>query len=177
MRAIVYTSNTGSTARYAKMLSHQIVVPAYSMEEAKEKVKPGAEIIYLGWIMAGTVKGYADAAKKYKVLAVCGVGMGQTGTQLVEVRTKNKVPQSIALFTLQGNFDIKKLHGIYKMMMNVMVKTAGRALADKPDRTPEEDDMLDMMRNGNERVKIQNLSEIMQWYELKKLEKNVNYME
>lgn len=31
MRAIVYTSNTGSTEKYAKMLSHQICVPSYSM--------------------------------------------------------------------------------------------------------------------------------------------------
>ena len=29
-----------------------------------------------------------------------------------------------------------------------MVKTAGKGLANKPDRTPEEDDMLDMMVNG-----------------------------
>ena len=82
MRAIVYTSNTGSTEKYAKMLSHQICVPSYSMEEAKTKVKPGAEIIYMGWIMAGKIKGYPEAARKYRIQAVCGVGMGQTGTQL-----------------------------------------------------------------------------------------------
>ena len=64
MRAIVYTSNTGSTEKYAKMLSHQICVPSYSMEEAKTKVKPGAEIIYMGWIMAGKIKGYPEAARK-----------------------------------------------------------------------------------------------------------------
>lgn len=90
MRAIVYTSNTGSTEKYAKMLSHQICVPSYSMEEAKTKVKPGAEIIYMGWIMAGKIKGYPEAARKYRIQAVCGVGMGQTGTQLAEVRTKTK---------------------------------------------------------------------------------------
>ena len=39
MREIVYTSNTGSTAKYAKMLSHQIVVPAYSIKEAEKKVE------------------------------------------------------------------------------------------------------------------------------------------
>ena len=27
----------------------------------------GAEIVYLGWIMAGLVKGYALAAKRYRV--------------------------------------------------------------------------------------------------------------
>lgn len=168
MRAIVYTSNTGSTEKYAKMLSHQIVVPAYSMKEADKRVKPGAEIIYLGWIMAGKIKGYAEAARKYKVRAVGGVGMGQTGTQLAEVRTKSKIPQNIPLFTLQGTFDVKKLHGVYKFMMNIMIKTVGKELADKTDRTPEEDDMLDMMMKGSERVKVQNLNELIHWYELKK---------
>lgn len=165
MRAIVYTSNTGSTEKYAKMLSHQIIVPAYSMKEADKRVKAGAEIIYMGWIMAGKIKGYTEAARKYNIQAVCGVGMGQTGTQLVEVRTKNKVSQRIPLFTLQGTFDIKKLHGVYKMMMNVMIKTAGKALADKSDRTPEEDDMLDMMLSGSERVNAENLKYIIDWYD------------
>ena len=165
MEVIVYTSNTGSTEKYAKMLSQQIAVPAYSMKEAEKKVRSGAEIIYLGWIMAGKIKGYAEAVKRYKVQAVCGVGMGQTGTQLAEVRTNNKIPQSIPLFTLQGTFDIKKLHGVYKMMMKVMVKTAGKALADKTDRTAEDDDMLDMMLNGSNRVKAENLNDIIKWYE------------
>lgn len=110
----------------------------YSMKEAEKKVNSGAEIIYMGWIMAGKIKGYPEAARKYNIKAVCGVGMGQTGTQLTEVRAKNKIPQRIPLFTLQGTFDIRKLHGVYKMMMNVMVKTAGKALADKSDRTSEE---------------------------------------
>ena len=61
--------------------------------------------------------------------------------------------------------DVKKLHGVYKMMMNVMVKTAGKALADKSDRMPEDDDMLDMMMNGSERVKAENLKHIIDWYD------------
>ena len=168
MRAIVYTSNTGSTAEYAKMLSHQIVVPAYSMKEADKRVKTGAEIIYLGWIMAGKIKGYTEAARKYNIRAVCGVGMGQTGTQIAEVRAKNKIPQRIPLFTLQGTFDIKKLHGVYKMMMNIMIKTAGKALTEKSDRTPEDDDMLDMMLNGSNRVKDENLTDMIKWYDSNK---------
>lgn len=34
----------------------------------------------------------------------------------------------------------------------------------KKDRTPEEDDMLDMMRCGGQRVKIENLSAVLDWY-------------
>ena len=166
MKAIVYTTNTGNTERYAKMLGQRISLPVYSLENAKKSLERGTEIIYLGWIMASDIKGYADAIKRYQVHAACAVGMGQTGTQIQQVRDKNKIPKDIPLFTLQGNFNVKKLHGIYKIMMSIMVKTAGKALADKKDRTPEEDDMLDMMMNGGERVKVQNLKEIINWYEL-----------
>ena len=164
MNAIIYTTNTGSTERYAKLLAQKTGLPAYSLAEAKKQVFAGAEVIYLGWIMAGSVKGYAEAAKRYRVRAVCGVGMGQTGTQTDSVRKKSSVPADIPLFTLQGNFDVKKLHGVYRIMMEIMVKTAGKGLAEKSDRTPEEDDMLDMMLHGGERGKAENLSAVLDWY-------------
>ena len=164
MKAIIYTSNTGSTAEYAGLLGKELNLPVHSLQQAKNKVPAGSEIIYLGWIMAGGIKGYKEAAKTYKVCAVCGVGMGQTGTQLKEVREKNEIPQIVPLFTLQGNFDVKKLRGVYRYMMNIMVKTAGKGLAAKTDRTPEEDDMLDMMVNGGRRVSLQNLRAIIEWY-------------
>ena len=164
MKSIVYTTNTGSTERYAKLLAQETGLSAYSFTEAKKSVPNGTEVIYLGWIMAGSVKGYSDAAKRYKICAVCGVGMGQTGTQTESVRKKAVIPASIPLFTLQGNFNVKKLHGIYRLMMEMMVKAAGKSLAAKKDRTPEEDDMLDMMRCGGERVRIENLSAVLDWY-------------
>ena len=164
MKAIIYTSNTGSTAEYAQLLGKELNLPVHSLQKAKNKVPAGSEIIYHGGIMAGGIKGYKKAAKLYKVCVVCGVGMGQTGTQLKELRDKNTIPQRIPLFTLQGNFDVKKLRGTYRFMMNVMVKTAGKGLANKPDRTPEEDDMLDMMVNGGKRVSLQNLKAVTEWY-------------
>ena len=164
MSAIIYTTNTGSTEHYAKLLAQKTGLPVYSPAEAKKWVFAGAEVIYLGWIMAGSVKGYAEAAKRYQVRAVCGVGMGQAGTQADSVRKKSSVPADIPLFTLQGNFDVKKLHGVYRLMMEIMVKTAGKGLAEKKDRTPEEDDMLDMMLHGGERVKEENLGAVLDWY-------------
>lgn len=164
MNAIIYTTNTGSTRHYAELLAKKTGIPMYSLTEAKKTVKAGADIIYLGWIMAGSVKGYAAAAKRYNVRAVCGVGMGQTGTQTENVREKTAIPAKIPVFTLQGNFDVKKLHGIYRPMMELMVKTAGKGLAEKKDRTPEEDDMLDMMFHGGDRVKAENLLSVLNWY-------------
>lgn len=90
--------------------------------------------------------------------------MGQTGTQTDSVRKKSTIPANIPLFILQGNFDVKKLHGVYRLMMEIMVKTAGKSLAQKKGRTPEEDDMLDMMLHGGERVKAENLSAVLDWY-------------
>ena len=164
MEAIIYTSNTGSTASYAKMLAQELDMPVYSAEEAKREVPADSEIIYLGWIMAGSIKGYSQAAKKYRVRAVCAVGMGQSGTQIEEIRLKSKISEDIPVFTLQGNFDLKKLRGMYRFMMNVMVKTAGKALADKPERTPEEDDMLNMLTDGRNRVQIENLKPVVDWW-------------
>ena len=164
MDAIIYTTNTGSAERYAKLLAQETGLPACSLAEAKKRNFAGAEVVYLGWIMAGSVKGYAEAAKRYRVRAVCGVGMGQTGTQIESVRKKSAIPADIPLFTLQGDFNVKKLHGIYRPMMEIMVKTVGKSLAEKEDRTSEEDDMLDMMLHGGERVKAENLSAVLDWY-------------
>ena len=115
-------------------------------------------------VSAGTVKGYAAAAKRYIVRAVCAVGMTQPGAQGKILRERNKLPESVPLFQLQGNFDVKKLHGMYRLMMEVMVETAGKALAAKSGRTAEEDDMLDMMTNGGERVRAENLHAVLAWY-------------
>lgn len=98
--------------------------------------------------------------------AVCAVGMGSTGTQTDAVRKKNCIPGECPLFTIQGNFDVNKLHGMYRMMMELMIRTAGKALAGKKDRTAEEDDMLDMMLRGGERVRRENLMEVLEWYHL-----------
>lgn len=88
-------------------------------------------MIYLGWIMAGSVRSYAAAAKRYRVRAVCGVGMGQAGTQTDSVRKKASVPATIPLFTLQGSLHVKQLHGIYRPMMALMVRAADKNLARK----------------------------------------------
>ena len=164
MKAIIFTTNTGSTAQYAKMLAEQTGLPAFSMEEAKSKAEAGSEIIYLGWIMAAKVKGYKAAAKKYKIKAVCAVGMERTGTRTEQIREKTFVPVEIPLFTLQGNFDVKKLRGIYRLMMNLMVKMVTKQLGKKTERTQRENEMLEIMLHGGEKVCAENLGEVISWY-------------
>ena len=164
MKAIIYTTNTGSTAQYAKMLAEKTGLQAFSMEEAKSKVEAGSEIIYLGWIMAAQVKGCKAAAKKYKIRAICAVGMEKTGTRTEEIRGKTCVPAEIPLFTLQGNFNVKKLHGLYRIMMNMMVKMVTKQLGAKAERTQRENEMLEIMLHGGENVREETLKSILDYY-------------
>lgn len=45
-----------------------------------------------------------------------------------------------------------------------MVKTVGRSLTAKEGRTAEEDDLLDMLLHGGERVRPENLRAVLDWY-------------
>lgn len=162
--AIVYTSNTGYTAKYAQLLSKATGLPAYSLSQAEDKLSGGSEILYLGWLMASKVQGYKKAAAAYQVKAVCGVGMGGTGTQLEEMRKGNALPDALPVFTLQGGFDMNKLHGIYKFMMKVMKAIQGRKLEKKSSRTEDENAVLDMLNNGASYVSEKNLSGVLGWY-------------
>ena len=164
--AIVYTSNTGYTRQYAMLLGEKTKLPVYSLDEAVQKLAQGNTVIYLGWLMAGKVQGYKKAAGRWQVEAVCGVGMGATGSQMQDLRKANALPDSMPVFTLQGGFDMARLRGVYKMMMTVMVKTAGKGLAEKENRTPEEDAMLELMLHGGSRVSEENLEAVWEWYQM-----------
>ena len=164
MDAILYTSNTGFTAQYAQLLGEATGLPVYALAEAEKTLASGAEILYLGWLMAGEVKGYRRAVERYRIRAVCGVGMGASGSQIGDVQKRNALPEGLPVFTLQGGFDAGRLRGIYRFMMGIMAKTVGKQLAEKPDRTPEEDDMLEMMQRGGSRVNAEALAPVLAWW-------------
>lgn len=163
IKGIVYTTNTGSTAQYAKMLGELVQLPVFSLSDAGNSLENQAEIIYLGWVMASQIKGYAKAAKRFRVKAVGAVGMAATGSSGQVVREKNQVPAEIPVFILQGNFQVEKLHGLYRLMMEIMIRSVSKTLGSKENRTAEEDDMLDMMLHGGNRVTAQNLRAFEDW--------------
>ena len=163
--AIVYTSNTGFTAQYASLLGGETGLPVYSLEDALKSLPQSSPIVYLGWLTAGKVQGYDKVVTKFNLQALCAVGMAKCGSQMEDVKKSNNLPDGLPLFTLQGGFDLKKLRGVYKLMMLVMSKTVAKKLAAKPDRTPDEDDMLDLFQNGGNRVSLENLRPVLAWYE------------
>lgn len=113
--------------------------------------------------MANGVKGYADAAKRYRVRMVCAVGMAVTGTQLGEVRKASSIPEDTALFTLQGGYHPEKLRGMYSLMMRLMRKALVKQLTEKPERTPADEDMIALLEHGGDRVSEENLAQPLAW--------------
>ena len=62
IEAIVYTSNTGYTEEYARMLSKSTGLRALLLKDAVKALKRGTPVIYMGWLMAGIINGYKKAA-------------------------------------------------------------------------------------------------------------------
>lgn len=164
IKAIVYKSQTGHTKQYAEILGGKTNLPVYELNTAAKELSRATEIIYLGWLMAGTVKGYKKAVKLFAVKAVCGIGMSGGDSQLADMRKANHISDSMPVFYLQGGFELDKLHGIYKLMMKTMKSTVGNGLADKENRTPEEDAMLDLLLHGGNLVSADNLTQLLAWY-------------
>lgn len=158
--AIVYTSNTGHTAAYAALLAKRLCLPTYTLQAAKNYLEKGDPVIYMGWLFAGTVKGYKKAAKRFSLCAVCGVGLSDTGSMDAQVRKAIKLANTIPLFTLQGGMEYAKLKGINKKMIDMLTKF----FAKKENRTADEDKMLSLLQNGGDYVDEKHLSDFLEWY-------------
>lgn len=154
--AIVYTSKTGFTEEYAKLLGEKTGLPVYSLNKSGLLGKD-SKVIYLGWIMASHISGYERAAGSFILSAVCGVGLADTGTKVDEVRNATKVPDSIPVYTLKGGYSSKKLKGINKLIMKFLAK----GLEGKKDRTPEDEEFLRLITTDADYVSEDNLSEIL----------------
>ena len=167
--AIVYTSNSGYTKEYAMLLGKEIGVPVYDLKKALKELPGCSEIIYLGWLMAGKIKGLKKALNNYEVRVICGVGMGRNGSQIEDIRKRNIILEGLPLFTLQGGFDFSKVHGLNKFLMKMMYKFVSKKLKSQDTITDEEQEMLDMMEKGGSFVSIENLQEVLNY--LKKIKK------
>lgn len=117
-------------------------------------------MIYLGWIHASHVKGYAKAASRFELCAVCAVGLCDTGTLTDQVRKATSIPEEIPLFTLQGGFDRSRLKGMDKLMISMLTK----GLASQKQRSAQDDRMLELLSKDENYVSPENLAGLLQWY-------------
>lgn len=159
IEAIVYQSNAGHTKSYAELLSAQIGVPSCELSKAQKSLPKGSSVLFMGWLMAGNVRGFKQAVKCFDIKAVCGVGMSPDAAQIEEVRKVNKLPSVLPVFYLQGGFELDKLHGIYKFMMKAMRKSVLK----KEAHNEVEAEIMELLRVGGNCVSLDHLSEIVDW--------------
>ncbi len=160
MKAIVFTTNTGHTEDYAKILSRNTSLPVYSLNEAVNKLSKNTQIIYLGWLFANNIKGLRKARKFFKVSCVCAVGLCDTGTAIDAVKKTNSLSDDFPLFTIQGGMDKTKLHGLNKFMINMLIKS----VSSKKNKTQDDERMLYLLENDENYVCEENISDFLDWY-------------
>lgn len=156
MSSIVYVSNAGSSKRYAEMLSEKTGYPCYAFSDSDKAV--GTDVIFIGWVMAGAVQGLSEARVKFGTLkAVVAVGMMKSDSQDAAIKEKNSISEPY--FSLSGAFDIKKLSGMYKMMMGMMVKMIKGKLKESDD--PKAKEVVEKFEEGFDMVSEENLGDIL----------------
>lgn len=163
--AIVYTSNTGFTQRYAQMLGRALELPVHDLAQARAALPGGASVVYLGWLMAGSMKGLRKAAARYRLAAICPVGMGpDDGKQAEDLRGKAGLTAATPIFYLRGGYAPQRLGGLYKPMMSAMGSVIKKAAATGgADGDPEAGEMLQAFTQGADWVKEENLAPVIEY--------------
>lgn len=164
MKAILYTSEAGHTRAFAELLSKETGLPI--VQAGKELLPKDSEILYMGWLFAGKIKGYAAAAKRYKLAGVIGVGMSPPSDELVKkLREQNKIPCETKLFYLRGGFDFKKVHGMNRFLMRLVgFKIRRQIKKDKGKLSEEQRFTLRMLSEGASDVGLSQLRSVIEWY-------------
>ena len=148
--AIIYNSTTGSCEKYAREMSRKLAIPCYPA--SKNPLPAGMEIVYIGCLMNGKVAGLAKARKDYDVKAVVQVGMGAPyASAEATCREKNDLGSGIAVFTMQGAFNMARLPLPMQLIMKVVNKDIVKKLEAKKAKsglTAAEEATLTMASTG-----------------------------
>ena len=167
--AIVYTSNTGFTTRYAAILSETLGIPAHPLTEAFKSLPAGTPVIHMGWLMAGRTSDLDRFWEKYTIRGVAIVGMSPSGNGgLWEVACKNHgcSDGGAPVFYLRGGYAPEKLTGLHKLLMKPMTKSLVKEIQEKAHKATESElEMMNMLLHGGDCFDEAQLEPIVRWFE------------
>lgn len=155
--AIIYTSNTGFTRRYAQMLSRASAIPAYDLEAPASLPERGARVLFLGWMRAGGIVGLSKARKRWDVQAVCAVGMASEYPR--EKLADQNHTGAMPVFYLQGGYAPEKMRGVNKFMMGFMTKQ----MTKNPPKDEAEAEIQKLFLQGGDFVSEAKLAPVLSW--------------
>ena len=163
VEAIVFESNTGFTKRYAELLSEATGLKAYERKSAGTYLKKGTAVLYMGWLMAGSVKGFRKARGRYRVRALAAVGMGSPSDKSSTDTVLKYQTAEMPAFYLHGGMDVSRLKGMYRFMMNNVAKAQENPKAAPAGETDDARRVRELVTHGGDFVKKENLEQIMAW--------------
>jgi hypothetical protein len=159
---IVYESKTGFTKKYADMLAAKTGLKAYSVKEIS-KVNQNEEIIFLGWMKAGTIQGFKKL-QKYNVKAVCGSGTARKAEPSEEaVIARNNVGSRPFFYLRGGCLPLKEMKGMDKFLLSMLLKM----LKNRKEKDETIIETITNLENGFDGVKEENLKPVLEWLNTK----------
>ena len=156
-KAVVYTSNTGHSEEYARMIGKKLSLPVYERKYAHNYIAKDTDIIYVSWVMAGMIKDYGKAKAMYHIVAVVAVGMDVSKGVELKVRVENELPISTPFYLVFGGYRKDKLKGFYKWAYKRKEKSWIKELEEESNLTPTQQELLDILKNGGSKIREENL--------------------
>ena len=141
MTTIFYNTNTGTTRRYAELLSKKTGLPCLPLAEWETAETDDA--VFLGWVFGGEIQGLKQMKETGLILrAVGAVGVMAQDKDTVHEKCCPDLPFAF----LPGAFDLKNLKGMYKLMAGMIVKMIKGKL--KESQSEENEKILGFFENG-----------------------------
>lgn len=154
--AIVYTSATGFTARYARALARETGLPCVPLESSSALAR-GEKVLCLGWLCAGRIKGLRQARARFRVAAVGAVGMAPHA-DTAKLASDNALGDT-PLFYLRGGYAPRRLPLSYRLMMVPMARMISR----RSPKDEQERAMQDAFAHGGDWVSQAWTAPILAW--------------
>jgi len=155
--AVVFSSKTGFTGEYARMLGRLAGLTVYPLKNAWNAVPKGTRIIYLAPVRDGEIMHLKQVRERYLLDAVCAVGLLATSDAAQEMIEQNRLTMPFLL--MQGGYRTDGL----SFRERVHMRSLRRRLQKKEKRSPEEADVLTLLADGGSRVNESNLQPLVDW--------------
>lgn len=145
--AVIYTSQTGFTKRYAQWIAEAAGADCFELSDARKKELSAYEaIVFGGWACAGSISKLSwftsnmDKWTDKKLIVFC-VGGSLADTPDIETAVKKNFTEAelkrVDVFYCPGGFNYEKMSLPSKLMMKMFFK----ALKAKKDKTEGEEEM------------------------------------
>lgn len=136
---VIYQSNTGFTAQYAKWIAEALNCECKTLKQvSKKELEAYNHVIFGGWIMGDMISGLSKMLSIQPCpTAVFAVGSTPAFEEVIQgIKTQNKLSE-IPFFYLEGGFHFDKLGFAQRILLKAIKKSVGK----KENRSRQEDFM------------------------------------